>query len=181
MGSPKALLEYRGETFIGRLARVLSAVCDPLVVVLGYHADALRPAVPNATIAINPAPERGQLSSLQAGLAALPSAAEGFLFTPVDSPAVESTTVDRLAAEFQRRDPATQLVIPRFKGRRGHPVFATRAIANELAALPLTAQARDVIRAHVADTLYIDVDDPGILTDIDDREAYRVLLSEAAS
>jgi molybdenum cofactor cytidylyltransferase len=179
MGSPKALLEYRGETFIRRLVRVLSAVCDPVIVVLGYHADTLRPAVPDATIVVNLAPERGQLSSLQTGLAALPAEAEGFLFTPVDSPAVEVATVERLAAEFQRRDPATLLVIPRFAGKRGHPVFATRVIANELSALPLTAQARDVIHGHVADTLYIDVDDPGILTDIDDREAYR-RLSEAA-
>jgi molybdenum cofactor cytidylyltransferase len=179
MGSPKALLEYRGETFIRRLVRVLSAVCDPVIVVLGYHADALRSAVPNATIVVNPAPERGQLSSLQTGLTALPAHAEGFLFTPVDSPAVEGSTVERLAAEFQRRDPSALLVIPRFAGKRGHPVFATRAIANELNALPLTAQARDVIHGHVSDTLYIDVDDPGILTDIDDREAYR-RLSEAA-
>lgn len=179
MGSPKALLDYRGETFIQRLVRVLSAVCDPVIVVLGYHADTLRPAVSNATIVVNPSPERGQLSSLQTGLAALPPAAEGFLFTPVDSPAVETATVERLAAAFRQRDPATQLVIPRYQGKRGHPVFATRAIANELGALPPTAQAREVIHGHVADTLYIDVDDPGILTDIDDREAYR-RLSEAA-
>ncbi len=179
MGSPKALLDYRGETFIQRLVRVLSAVCDPVIVVLGYHADALRPAVPDATVVVNPAPERGQLSSLQTGLAALPADAEGFLFTPVDSPAVEIATVERLAAEFRRRDPAIQLVIPRYQGQRGHPVFATRAIANELSALPLTAQARDVIHGHVSETLYIDVNDPRILTDIDDREAYR-RLSEAA-
>ena len=179
MGSPKALLDYLGETFIQRLVRVLSAVCDPVIVVLGYHAETLRPAVPNATIVVNPAPERGQFSSLQTGLAALPPAAEGFLFTPVDSPAVEIATVERLAAAFRHRDPATQLVIPRYQGKRGHPVFATRAIANELSALPLTAQAREVIHGHLADTLYIDVDDSGILTDIDDREAYR-RLSEAA-
>ena len=179
MGSPKALLEYRGETFVHRLVRVLSAVCDPVIVVLGYHADALRPAISHATIVVNSAPERGQLSSLQTGLAALPAAADGFLFTPVDSPAVEPATVERLAAAFRHRDPALQLVIPRYLGKRGHPVFATRAIANELSALPLTAQARDVIHGHLDDTLYIDVDDAGVLTDIDDREAYR-RLSEAA-
>ena len=179
MGSPKALLEYRGETFIQRLVRVLSAVCDPVIVVLGYHAETLRSAVRDATIVVNPAPERGQLSSLQTGLAAMPADIEGFLFTPVDSPAVEVATVERLASEFRRRDPAKLLVIPRFEGKRGHPVFATRAIADELSGLPLAAQAREVIHAHVADTLYIDVNDPGILTDIDDREAYR-RLSEAA-
>jgi len=42
MGSPKALLEYRGETFAGRLVRVLSKVCNPVIVVLGYHAAAIR-------------------------------------------------------------------------------------------------------------------------------------------
>ncbi len=179
MGSPKALLDYRGETFIQRLLRVLSGVCDPVIVVLGYHADALRPALSGATIVVNPAPERGQLSSLQTALAALPPDAEGFLFTPVDSPAVEIATLERLAAAFRDRDPATQLVIPRYEGKRGHPVFATRAIANELSALPITAQARDVIHGHMDDTLYIDVNDPRILADIDDREAYR-RLSEAA-
>jgi CTP:molybdopterin cytidylyltransferase MocA len=179
MGSPKALLDYRGETFIQRLVRVLSTVCDPVVVVLGYYAATLRPAVSGATIVVNPAPERGQLSSLQTGVAALPPDAEGFLFTPVDSPAVEPATLECLATAFRGRDPATLFVIPRYAGKHGHPVFATRAIAHELSALPLTAQARDVIHGHIADTLYIDVDDPGILTDIDDREAYR-RLSEAA-
>lgn len=184
MGSPKALLEYRGESFIQRLVRVLSPVCGQVIVVLGYHAADIRPGIPNsAVITINPAPERGQLSSLQSALAALPADADGFLFTPVDSPAVEIDTVVRLADEFRRRVPATLLVIPRIQTpsgpKRGHPVFASRAIAEELLALPPTAMASEVIHGHIPQTVYVDVNDPGILTDIDDREAYR-RLSEAA-
>ena len=180
MGSPKALLEYRGESFIQRLVRVLSPVCDRVVVVLGYHAAAIRPSVPaSATVVTNPAPERGQLSSLQTGFAALFAEADEFLFTPVDSPAVEIETVERLAAEFRRRDPATLLVIPRVATpngqKRGHPIFAARAIAEEILALPPTAMASDVIHAHIPQTVYVDVNDPGILTDIDDLEAYRRL------
>jgi CTP:molybdopterin cytidylyltransferase MocA len=176
MGSPKALLEYRGETFIQRLVRVLSSVCAPVIVVLGYHAAEIRRNIARGpTIAVNPAPERGQLSSLQTALAALPSDAEGFLFTPVDSPAVEIETVVRLTDEFRRRAPATLLVIPRFQGKHGHPVFAARAIADEILALPPAAQAREVIHGHIPETVYVDVNDPGILTDIDDREAYRRL------
>jgi molybdenum cofactor cytidylyltransferase len=184
MGSPKALLEYRGETFVQRLVRVLSPLCDRVVVVLGYQAAEIRSGIPaSAVITINPAPERGQLSSLQTGLASLPADADGFLFTPVDSPAVESETVERLADEFRQRDPATLLVIPRIQTptgpKRGHPVFAARAIAEELLALPPTAMASEVIHGHIPQTVYVDVSDPGILTDIDDREAYR-RLSEAA-
>ncbi|MGH9593849.1 MAG: nucleotidyltransferase family protein, partial [Bryobacteraceae bacterium] len=90
MGTPKALLDYRGETFVGRLMRVLGAVCDPVMVVLGYHAAEIGARVPaNVRVVLNPDPDRGQLSSLQTALAALPVEADGFAFVPVDSPAAE--------------------------------------------------------------------------------------------
>ena len=126
-------------------------------------------------IVINPDPSRGQLSSLQTGLAALPPEADGFAFIPVDSPAVAEDTVAKLARAFEQREPSTLFVIPRQSGKRGHPVFATRSIAAEFLALPPTAEAREVVHAHVDRTEYVDVDDAGIFTDVDDPEAYRRL------
>jgi len=176
MGTPKALLDYRGESFVGRLVRVLGTSCNSVIVVLGYHTDVIRQQVPaTATIVINPDPSRGQLSSLQTGLAALPPEADGFAFIPVDSPAVLEDTVAKLARAFERRDPSTLFVIPRQSGKRGHPVIAVRSIAAELLALPSTAEAREVVHAHVDRTEYVEVDDPGIFTDVDDPEAYRLL------
>jgi molybdenum cofactor cytidylyltransferase len=181
MGTPKALLDYRGETFLDRLIRVLGTVTDPVIVVLGYHAAQIRAAVgSHAKFAINPEPERGQLSSLQTGLAALPPEAEGFAFIPMDCPAVLEETVARLARDFIGRDSETLLVIPRcsydHREHRGHPVFATRAIAEEILALPSDAKASDVIHRHIPRTQYVDVDDRGILADVDDPAAYRRLL-----
>jgi len=176
MGTPKALLDYRGETFVGRLVRVLQTRCNPVIVVLGYHADAIRPKIPAAVqIVVNPDPSRGQLSSLQTALAAFPAAASGFAFIPVDSPAVSEETVAMLADAFEVRESSTLFVIPRQNGKRGHPVFASRAIAAELLALPATAEARDVVHAHVGRTQYVDVEDLGIFADVDDPEAYRRL------
>ena len=80
-----------------------------------------------------------------------------------------------LADAFAVREPSTLFVIPRLNGKRGHPVFATRAIAAELLALPPTAEARDVVHAHVDRTRYVDVEDTGIFADVDDPEAYRRL------
>jgi len=180
MGTPKALLDYRGETFVGRLVRVLGTACKPVIVVLGYHADALQKQVPpTARIVINPDPSRGQLSSLKTALETLPQEADGFAFIPVDSPAVEESTVAALARAFEHRKPATLFVIPRQSGKRGHPVVAARAIANEFLALPPTAEAREVVHAHVDRTEYVDVDDAGIFTDVDDPEAYRRLKERA--
>ena len=181
MGSPKALLDYRGETFVERLVNLLSRVCDPVIVALGHHAAAIRARVErSAQMVINPDPDRGQLSSLQAALAAIPAEAEGFLFIPVDCPAVELATVRRVAAAFESRKPETLLVIPRIGDKRGHPVFAVRSLAEELLALPPTGQARDVVHGHRAQTEYVNVDDPGILTDVDDLEAYRKLMRSAS-
>lgn len=176
MGTPKALLDYRGETFVGRLVRVLGTRCRPIVVVLGYHADAVRAGIPaGAKIVVNPDPGRGQLSSLQTALEALPAEASGFAFLPVDSPAVSEETVAKLAQAFEDRGPSTQFVIPRRDGKRGHPVFAARAMAAEFLALPPSGEAREVVHAHVARTRYVDVEDAGIFADVDDPEAYRRL------
>jgi molybdenum cofactor cytidylyltransferase len=176
MGTPKALLDYRGETFVGRLVRVLQTKCNPVIVVLGFSADAIRPGVPKgAQIVVNPDPSRGQLSSLQTALGAFPAEVSGFAFIPVDSPAVSEETLALLADAFEGRKASTLFVIPRQNGKRGHPVFASRAIAAELLALPATSEARNVVHAHVDRTHYVDVEDAGIFADVDDPEAYRRL------
>lgn len=170
MGRPKALLDYRGETFAARLVRVFERVCDPVVVVVGHHAETIQEHV-RANFVINPDPDRGQLSSLQTALAALPAGAEGFLFTPVDSPTVEEWTVTRLVEEFR----PGSIVIPRFNGRRGHPVCVPRAFFPAFLSLAPTEKTRTAIDQHADRIHYLDVDDAGILADIDDPASYHAL------
>ncbi len=179
MGTPKALLDLHGETFIARLTRVLGASCDNITVVLGNHVDQIRPHVPNrARVVVNPDPERGQLSSLQTALAELPSNTTGIAFIPVDCPAVAEATVASLAEMFARRTPETLFVIPRIGDKRGHPVFAARSIADEFLALAPTDKASEIVHRHVPQTQYLDVTDRGIFADIDTPEAYQRLLSD---
>jgi len=168
MGRPKALLDYRGETFVGRLVRILSTLCDPVMVVLGYHGEQISEHVA-ARIVVNPDPDRGQLSSLQTALAELPDGPRAFLFIPVDCPTVHEETIARLIREVEDKP----LVIPRYHGRRGHPVCVSRSLLAEFLALPPTAETRTAIDAHPERITYLDLDDPGVLTDIDDAEAYR--------
>jgi molybdenum cofactor cytidylyltransferase len=177
MGSPKALLDFRGETFLARLLRIFGTVCDPLIVVLGHHVETLRAHVPpHVRVVVNPDPDRGQLSSLQIALAALPEECTGFLFTLVDSPAVSETTVARIVETFERSD--APLVIPKVNGKRGHPVCAARSLAQEFLALDPTDETRRVINAHSSEILYLELDDPGVLADADDPAAYARLLEQ---
>jgi CTP:molybdopterin cytidylyltransferase MocA len=174
MGFPKALLRYREETFLDTLIGLFAARCQPVIVVLGAHSDRIRErTVRPATFVINPDYQRGQTSSMQCGLRAVPPDAEGVLFTLVDHPAVAPATLDALLAEPtpQVCDPGL-IRVPRHGGRRGHPIWFSRGLIAEFLALPENGAAREIVRSHAAQTEFLDVDDPGILADIDDAEAY---------
>ena len=175
MGSPKALLEFDGETFLDRLILTLGGACYTVIVVLGCEAQRIRAGLRRAelvTFVTNPDYQRGQLSSLQRGLAAVPTEAGGVLFTPVDYPLVRPSTIARIVRRFETRQPDERLVVPRSQGRHGHPVCLVCDLIPEFLALAGDAQARDVIRGHRKQTVYEDVDDAGILEDVDDPESY---------
>jgi len=166
MGRDKALLAFRGTTFLEHLIAVLSPRVDPLVVVLGHHAELIRRVIPNGPrVVVNPDYKLGMLTSLQAGIRALPADTDAALFTLVDHPAVAAETVDLLIDKYQGTDPL--LAIPQHGERRGHPVIAARSVLDEIVTLPPESSAKDVIRSHRDETLFVDVDDPGILWDID--------------
>jgi molybdenum cofactor cytidylyltransferase len=173
MGFPKALLRYRDETFLDTLIGLFAARCQPVIVVLGAHTDrilerTLRPA----TFVINPDYRRGQTSSMQCGLRVVPPEAEGVLFTLVDHPAVAPATLDALLAA-PGPDACNPLVrVPRHTGRRGHPIWFSRDLIAEFLSLPENGAAREIVRSHAAQTGFLDVDDPGILADIDDAAEY---------
>jgi molybdenum cofactor cytidylyltransferase len=178
MGTPKALLRFQNETFLDRLIGLFSAVCDPIIVVVGLHADKIQSGIErgrNVLFALNPDPDRGMLSSLQCGLALVPPDAAA-MFLPVDHPHLEISTLQTLAARFQAE--RAPVIVPTHAGEHGHPVCIARSLVAELLALPSEAKASDVIHRHVARTVYVEVSDPAVVTDVDDPSAYADLLAQ---
>ena len=113
MGFPKALLRYRDETFLDTLIGLFALRCDPVIVVLGAHAVRIREAARRpATFVVNPDYQRGQTTSMQCGLRAVPAGAEGVLFTLVDHPAVAPATLDALLVRAAPHRPRAALPGP---------------------------------------------------------------------
>jgi molybdenum cofactor cytidylyltransferase len=178
MGFPKALLRYRDESFLDTLIGLFSTRCSEVIVVLGAHEDRIRQAIRRpATLVTNPGYLRGQTTSMQCGLRAVPADVEGVLFTLVDHPAVQPETLDILLAG--RGMPAPLVRVPRYQGHRGHPVWFHRHLLREFLDIPEGGAANQIVRSHAAETEFLDVDDAGILADIDDAAAY-VRLTGAA-
>lgn len=174
MGRPKALLEFEGESFLDRQIRLYASLGAKVVCVLGHDpvpvARGLRRAA-DAVLVLNPAPEAGQLSSLQCGLRAMCPDTEAFFFTPADSPGVRPET---LAALLDAFDPeAADFVQPQFSGRHGHPVLAAARTAAGFLALAPENSARTLIwRSR---RRFVEVADPLVLADVDTPEAYQKL------
>ena len=179
MGFPKALLPYRNQTFLDRLAGLFGRYCAPVIVVLGAGAEEIRAAAPsNAAYVVNTEWRSGQTSSMQCGLQAVPADADGVLFTLVDHPAVEAETVEALLGRT-RPSGSVLLRIPRYQGRRGHPIWLAPDLIPEFLAIREPRTAKDVVHAHAAETEFLDLADAGIAADIDDPAAYRALTGAA--
>jgi len=175
MGQPKALLPIDGQTFIEKIVAALKASrVDKIILVLGHNADEMKRRIERlpVTILINPEYKLGQLSSLQVAVRCLQAdpSCDGMLVHLVDHPYLDSALVDLMIERFY--DSKKLIVVPRWRGKRGHPVLFARQLFAELLAAPLDQGAKAVVNAHRDETLEIDSDDQGITVDIDTPELY---------
>jgi nicotine blue oxidoreductase len=176
MGRPKALLDFDGRCCLELVLAACAAGVQRVIVVTAPGGEAVRAraGAPGLaiTLAENPHPERGMLTSLQAGLAVLPEDARAFLIFPVDFPLSPGPEVARLCQAYRQRGPDQTIFIPSFARRRGHPVLVDATLAPEFLAIPETGTARQVMTAHAAEIVHLEAGDDRVLMDMDTPEDY---------
>jgi molybdenum cofactor cytidylyltransferase len=175
MGRPKALLPYREGTFLEHLIAVTR---HPRIgvtrIVLGAGAEVIRTVakLDPSIIVLNTEWEQGQLSSICAGLRNLEGVGiDGIILCPVDHPLVSARLVDELVERFYEDKKA--IVLPTYKGRRGHPVIFSSELFGELLAAPADKGARAIVWTHAADVLEIRTDEEGVVLNINDPETLK--------
>lgn len=180
MGQDKALLPWRGETFLSSAIRVLQPATDFVIVVGGANEENLEPIV-NANAAFlvrNPSPEEGQFSSLQRGLAeVLNRGRDAAIVTLVDRPAVSLQTVQQLKDEFLAGDDKIWAVVPEYGGKHGHPIVIGREMIEVFLRAPAGKTARDLEHESQSHIRYVPVTDPYIVLNVDTPEDFEKLYS----
>ena len=175
MGSPKPLLDCNGETFLDRLIGLFSSECEPVIAVLGHHAAQVRDGIARSAQTIfvtNPDPDRGMLSSLQAGLAAVPARCRAAFFHPCDMPEIQPATLHALIAALAAAPPHLLAAIPTLGGKRGHPVLIRDSWIPAFLALPAESSAKALLEASHGAVIEVAVTDPAIRRDIDTPSDY---------
>ncbi len=180
MGSPKALLEYQGRPFLEHLLDVARHPQISVIrVVLGANPDAIRARVrlEPATVVLNPSWEKGQLSSIQAALRSLPeNSTDGILLCLVDHPLITAELVSELIGKFYASQ--KQIVLPTYRGQRGHPVIFSSKLYDELLAAPFETGARAIVWNHPEEVLEVPTAEEGVILNLNDPRTFRSVLGE---
>jgi molybdenum cofactor cytidylyltransferase len=178
MGRPKATLPIDDrDTFLSRIVRTLvEAGVDDVVIVLGHEATAIAEAFAAsglpARLTVNRDYDRGQLSSLQVGLALVDRpGVSAVLVTLVDVPLVSADTVRRVLARY--RETHAPVVRPIDGARHGHPLLIDRCLFAPLRAADPSLGAKPIVRAHASPAGDVPVADEGAFCDIDTPDEYR--------
>lgn len=174
MGGPNKLLEPLGGKPLVRIVaeQALSSQAGPVLVVTGHQAERVRAALDglNVRFVANEDYASGIASSVKAGIAAVPSEADGAIVCLGDMPLVDAGLIDRLIGAFAP-DKGALVAVPAAEGRRGNPVLWSRRFFDELMTLEGDVGARHMIARHAEAVVEVETDGQRAFLDIDTPEA----------
>lgn len=176
MGESKLLALLEGRPLVQRaLDSVLRSTASEVVVVLGPEAARVTGTIDlgRARAVVNPNFREGISTSIRAGIRAAAPSAEAYLMVLGDQPFVSTQTLERLIRAWRQGD--AHLVIPRFDGRRGNPVLVDRSLTAALDSLAGDQGFRVLFNRHEHQILDLDVEDAGVLLDVDTAEQLHTL------
>jgi len=170
MGRPKQLLSLGPKTVIRHcLDSIIGAGLKDIVVVLGGDDGAIAGAIDGLPVktAENRDPGSEMAESVRLGLRQIDAASTAVLVCLSDHPLVSPETMRRLVAACGEHPGG--IIIPLSKGRRGHPTLFPRTLLQEVVS---GRNLREVITGHSGDVLSIEVNDEGVVLDLDTPEEY---------
>ena len=173
MGSPKMLLPWKGKSIIEQVVEnVLSSDVSRVVLVLGAVSDGIKSVTSryNVVHCYNEDFRRGMLSSVKCGFRALPEDCTAVVVMPGDQPMIGSVVINRVIAAWM--ESGKGIVMPAYRGRRGHPLLIDSRYREEVMSLPEDEGLRALAARNPEDVLEAETDDPSVLRDIDTRDDY---------
>lgn len=175
MGQPKMLLPWGEGTVISHVVTIFrKAGVDDILVVTGGSREKIEDAISHLdvrTIYNKDFANGEMLSSIQCGVGALTHQTQATLIGLGDQPQVQEGSVRMVCDAFI--EAKSNIIVPSFQMRRGHPWLVARPFWDELLNLKTPQSPRDFLNTHSENIQFVNVDDPGILADLDTPEDYQ--------
>lgn len=177
MGTQKLLLPYGKSTILETtISHVLDSDIDMTMVVLGADHDRILQTIGHLPVqhCMNENHPDGMLSSVICGLRNVSPGCDAVGIFPGDQPDIPPEIINRII-KIYRQSPQG-IIVPVYSSRRGHPLLVDMKYRALIEQLDPDQGLRALLRQHPDDILEIQVDEAGILFDIDDRAAYTAAL-----
>ena len=174
MGFPKMLLTFNETTMIEKvIANVTESKVNNILVVLGACRNELVKQIGNLNVkcCYNENYKEGMLSSVQRGFRNLPSDFSSVLVFQGDQPLITPTSINKVIEAYLTSGKG--IIIPVFKGKRGHPILIGSKYRNEIDKLNPERGLKSLAEEFSYDVLEVDTNDSGILTDFDTYDEYK--------
>ena len=176
----KLLAEVDGVPMVRRVAEtVRAAALDPVIVVLGHEADAVRAALDGVPVRLveNPAYMEGMGTSVARGIEAIGDPVEGAMVVLGDMPWIDARDLDALLDAFAA-DEGRGICAPVVDRKRGNPVLWAARYFPELRLLDGDVGARHLLARYEEDLVEVAVEGRGVLRDVDTPDALEMSPAE---
>ena len=174
-GKPKALAKIQGETTVIEYLQtlLLHTSIDEIIIVLGSEAEHIKPYLSDHKKIKNVYNQNyllGQTSPFKIGLGAIHPKSEAVMLLPVDYPAVQQMTIEKLINCFLENKPI--LLIPTFENHKGHPPIFSTHLKNEFLNLDNDRGLNTIIHRYQAQAFLLPVKDPGVIESFNTHEEF---------
>jgi len=122
-------------------------------------------------IVINSCSKMGMSTSIRRGLQAIQPSSHGILIALGDQPFLKTRTINALIHAFVQGKGG--IIIPSFRGRRGHPVIFHKKYKKELLNLKGDVGGRSIIERHPEDVQVVQLKSEGVVMDVDTWQDYK--------
>lgn len=160
----KTAFDIAGKPLLIRSIESMREICDSIIVVGGCRfgkIEKLLKTMPKILLVRNDDYKKGMFSSVQMGVRMLKG--HDFFLLPGDQPLVKAESFNAMAEQ------QAEIVLPRYHGKKGHPVLFRASCIPEILAMPDTEILRNYIHAKT-NVRILDVEDPAVLMDADTPE-----------
>ena len=176
MGTPKPLLQWRGEHLVNyQIESLFNGGANEVILVLGHeHQNVIKTITPNnhnrVKITVNSDYKTGKTSSIKSGLKHVAKDSTAIILLAIDQPRSPKTISRVLTGHISINAIITS---PKYNGLGGHPLIFSSALKTELNNIDEQTQGiRKVLKLHNPEINSLNIDDPSLRLDFNTPEEY---------
>jgi len=176
-GRNKLLVKVESRPIIrGVVEAGLKSKVDEVIVVLGWEADKIQKALDDlpCRFVVNKDYEKGQSSSVKAGLREVGGATQAILILPGDVAMIDASSINLVINEYARRK--HPIIVAAHKSRPGHPILLDRQLFKEIEQIDEQSFGlKAVVKKHEGTVRFVEAGSSNVLRDVDTPEDLKSL------